>query len=210
MGSPNTDPEFDRFARGHVRCRVAKLVRTLGLPESDREDLEQEVLVFVYTRLQQFDPSRGTIEAFTNKIVTSKIRNLIDRRHALMREITHAVFSLDDFVQLSEREYCTRNEMTDAQVGIQNRGELGSYTREQLDLKVDMDRVIEKLPANLAQLCNALKHGNPTDAARELGINRREVTRQIHRLRGIFEQYWSEPDAENFAHFLDFICKNKV
>ena len=208
MKSLNTDTNYDRFARGHVRHRVAKLVRTLGLPESDCEDLEQEVLVFVYQRLRQFNPSRGSIEAFTNTVVTSKIRNLIDQQTAKMRDFRLIGFSFDETVQTLEGDCVDRKELTDAQIVIENRGDVESYTRDQIDLKVDMDRVIDKLPAKLADLCNALKHGNATDAAEELGISRREATRRIHRLRSIFEEYWADPDSENFAHFLEFVCKD--
>ena len=194
MGSPDTDTNYDRFARGHVRGRVAKLVRTLGLPESDRDDLEQEVLVFVYQRLRQFNPSCGSIEAFTNKVVTSKVCNLIDQLTAKKRDFRLIDFSFDETVRTLEGDYVDRKELTDAQIVIQNRGDIESYTRDQIERKVDMDRIINKLPAELADVCNALKRGNATDAARELGISRREVTRRISKLRSIFEQYWAEAD----------------
>lgn len=194
MGSPYTDTSYDRFARGHVRGRIAKLVRTLGLPESDRDDLEQEVLVFVYQRLRQFNPSCGSIEAFTNKVVTSKVCNLIDQLTAKKRDFRLIAFSFDETVRTLEGDCVDRKELTDAQIMIQNRGDIESYTRDQIERKVDMDRIINKLPAELADVCNALKRGNATDAARELGISRREVTRRISKLRSIFGQYWVETD----------------
>lgn len=208
MRAPNTDKQYEAFAREHVRRRVAKLVRALRFPDGDGDDLEQEILLYVYQCLPKYDEARGSIEAFTNKVVTSKIRNIMDPRTARMRELSLTGYSLDESARSMDGEGITRLDMVDSRACRGSYESIETYSSGEIELKVDIDRLISRLPPILRDLCNALKWGNITDASEELQINRREVARKMHKLRGLFAQYWSEPDMEKVAHFFEFVCKD--
>src|SRR5882724_9987861 len=55
------------------------LVRRLGLPGHEQEDLRQELLVDLIARLKWFDPARGTLNAFANVIIRHRAGRLARR-----------------------------------------------------------------------------------------------------------------------------------
>lgn len=207
MKLPNPEVNYENYARALVRSRVSKLTGQLHIQRCDLEDLEQEVLAFLYQRLPQFDSDRGSIEAFTNQVVTSKIRNIISHHVTKTQDFTITEYSLDETVQISENVFAARYELVDAQLAVQSREFIECYTHDQLDLKADIDRIIDLLPTGYSELCDALKTSNITDAAREMGISRREAARRVRTIRSILNQYWTEPDPKKFARFLNFVCK---
>ncbi|MHB9037061.1 MAG: sigma factor [Armatimonadota bacterium] len=180
--------EIDRSARSYIRQRVTKLVGKLGFTISDCEDIEQEIVISLHQLLRLYDPARGSVEQFINKVMTSRIRNIVRQRVAHKRDFRKIAFSLDS--TLHEEDDGLVGSSIDALNVAGARGgqiEAGSYTQDQLDLKIAVDQAMEKLPPHLVRLCEALKRGNVSSAARELGISRRSVMRQIDMIQSLFD-----------------------
>jgi DNA-directed RNA polymerase specialized sigma24 family protein len=78
--------EADRAAAG--------LVRRFHLPAADRDDLRHDLLVDLFVRLKDFDPSRGTLAAFAVIVIRHGVPRLAAR---LRRDSAlFAPLSLDD------------------------------------------------------------------------------------------------------------------
>src|SRR5207245_540942 len=70
------------------------LVRKLGLPNHEHEDLRQELLADLIVRFKRFDPARGTLSVFAGVIVRHRAKRLTNR---VNRERTiFAPISLED------------------------------------------------------------------------------------------------------------------
>lgn len=187
MQSSQKQQEINEYAARVIRHKAKHLVGTAGFTESDRDDLEQEMMLDVITRLPKFDANKGTPKTFVARIIERKISKLIRHRTSDMRDYRREAFSLNE-------------NMEDGDGGSVERGDLVS--RESIDPVVasnsrsgvdemaflqDMEAVLSGLPGHLRRLCEILKTGTVSDAAREMGIPRTTLHDHVTKLRSLFE-----------------------
>ncbi|MCL4499291.1 MAG: sigma-70 family RNA polymerase sigma factor [Chloroflexi bacterium] len=187
-GSTVSYEEIERSARDYIRQRVAKLVGKCGFTMSDCEDIEQEIMISLCEQLRLYDPGRGSVEQFINKVATSRIRNIVRQQIACKRDFRMIAFSLDSILRDEDGPVgCS----TDAL----NAPGFGYYTQDQLDLKIALEQAMDELPLYLVRLCEALKRGSISAAARELGISRRTARRRMEELRDFLDTFLSDVDT---------------
>jgi RNA polymerase sigma factor (sigma-70 family) len=134
-----------------VRCTAAiRLLRTEGL---DREDLEQEVLMGVWTAVSRFDPLKASIRTYLETVIGRNVASTL--RKARSKKRTSRKTSQSDSIQVFLR----------------------------IDLRIDIDRVLSELSARDRQVAQLLPEYRPTDVARILRLSRPVVYRSIDRIR---------------------------
>lgn len=163
--SKNTHTGIDPKIVSSVRYYVRKLKSNRHFARDEIEDLEQELMVFVFAKLNIFEPQKSTLSTFVSNVLKNKVRNLIKKRKSQKSEYSHSIFSLDDSIQTSDN--CERLfETVDINVFIHN-----------------------KIPKNLQQTCELLKDFTVDEIAKMLGKSQSAIYRHVERIRQLMNGF---------------------
>lgn len=163
---------LDRFAQGIIRRKVRLLVSRAGFTKQDRQDLEQELVLRLLQSLDLFDPEQAHPNVFITTVIERAVAMILRERRAKKRD-SGVVRSFD---QAKAKDGSTA-EPADP------RGD----NQERYDLASDLAEVLAQLPDDLRALAERLKGQSVSQAARELGVPRTTLQRQVERLRKTFE-----------------------
>ncbi len=190
MGSINHCEGIDEYAVQIIKFKAKQLVGRVGLTDSDREDLEQEMILDLLQRLPKYDPARAQRNTFIARVVDHKIATIIEARKAGLRDYRLCRCSLDDRFEYGEYEdgFCIeRMEIIDQEDYLMRTGKISRPPSELRDLSIDVRQAIEKLPPELRELCRRLDTDTVTEISRDTGIPRGTIYESIKKLRAIFE-----------------------
>ena len=95
MGRNKYD-DIDPYAVEIIRLKARQLVGQAGFTASDRDDLEQELILDLLRRLPKYDPSRAKRNTFIARVVEHKIANLIEAQTAHKRDYRRCPCSLNE------------------------------------------------------------------------------------------------------------------
>jgi len=181
--------DIDDSAKMIIRQRAERICEQCGFTKDDREDLEQELTLHLLERAQEFDPSRASWNTFVARITDNKATSIIRHHGRQKRNFRLLVCSLDDTIDC-ERGRADTRETTHLQDGCDPRmGTTWRFEVEEIDMRVDVSRVLSELSRDLQQLAQRLKTHTITEVARELGIPRSTLySRDIARLRRTLEE----------------------
>ena len=176
-------------ARCIISHRLRKLARRMRLAELGRQDLEQDLLCDVLERLPRFDPSRGTLGTFIARVVERRIATIVRHRQAPKRDHRRNGPSLNDEVIDETGCLVERAETIDCMTNRPGRSD-----EEHCELSLDVQAVVEKLPADLRELCLRLRSESVAEIVRTTGMPRTTVYDAIHRIR----QHFKAAGMENY------------
>jgi RNA polymerase sigma-70 factor (ECF subfamily) len=166
--------DFDGFAFNMVNIKATHLVRSAGFPLDEIEDIKQDMLLDLLERLPKFDPSKSNFKLFVTCVIDRKARNLIRHRQSEMRDRRREECSLNDEVRLGinqdpvQRYTLMDNDDADIRIGRHRQ-----TAEERHHLQMDVEEVLEKLPAELRRAAELLQTMSVTQAARAMGVPRR-------------------------------------
>jgi RNA polymerase sigma factor (sigma-70 family) len=154
-----------------IRRTARRLVRRAEFNRCDRDDIEQELALAVWSGLERFDPTVGPEGALVTTIVRRAAATLVRQRGAQRRDDRRAVsLPLDD-----------------------PRDELGACLayddghERAVDTAHDVTTLVAGLPADLRAIADELGRASVSEAARNLKISRATICRKIAELRAHFE-----------------------
>ncbi len=187
MGFDNHPEAVDEYAVRLIKYKARQLVGRVGFTESDREDLEQEMLLDLLRRLPKFNPKRAQRNTFIARVVEHKIATIIESQKAGMRDYRRCRCSLNDRFDDEEGGSVERMETIDQEDYLRRTGKLARPAWELRDLSLDVQKTIEKLPPELRELCKRLDTDTVTEISRDTGTPRGTIYESIKKLRAIFE-----------------------
>lgn len=176
------------YARTLIRVKARQLVRRPEFTACEVDDLEQELTLHILTKLDRFDPSRGSLNTYFARIVNTAIAMLIRERGRIKRNGGAGVEieSLEKMVDQPEGSpiplWATISD-SDANRRFQTHP---LSALEQSQLRMDVNSVLEKLPAELRRICEQLMVGNSSDIRRDSGLSRRKFEATISLIREQF------------------------
>jgi DNA-directed RNA polymerase specialized sigma24 family protein len=156
------------------------LVGRLGLPGHEQEDLRQELLVDLISRLKWFDPARGTLSAFAGVIIRHRAGQLgkrINRERAIFAPMSLKVSSADD---------------PNAAVAFDSLVEADEYNSwpahphdrfATIDRRLDLGRALGKLRPRDLSLCVKLAEQTPAELSRSGKFSRATLYRRLRNIR---------------------------
>jgi RNA polymerase sigma-70 factor (ECF subfamily) len=159
---------IDDYAATLIRIKARELVKTGGVPPSERKDVEQELKLDLIQRLRHCDPQRGSRATFYRVVVERRIASIIERRRSRTRKPSSPIRSLQTVIG---REGDEELELADIVEG--DRGKREDFR----DLCSDLAEVLDGLPPKLRRLCRMLPDRTTTEIAEELGVNRKTISR---------------------------------
>jgi RNA polymerase sigma-70 factor (ECF subfamily) len=163
---------FDRFAQGIIRRKVRQLVGRAGFTKQDRQDLYQELVLRLLQSLELFDPDQSHPNVFITTVIERAVAMILRERRAKKRN--------GGTVQFLDH---ARDNAGDSTEPVDPR----RSQEEQIDLATDLAEALAKLPDDLRDLAERLKSQSVSQAARDLGMPRTTLQRQVQRLRQCFE-----------------------
>lgn len=171
------DPEHHEYASRLIRFKVHRICRRRGIPKSDEEVIEHDLWTHLALRMARYDPSRGQITTFIDRVVERWIISYLRHRFADKRDPRREECSLNEPVLDADDREVDRHETTPE----------AASTRQRLqELERDMAQVLAHLPDDLRAVALGLAAGTPNSVGNELNISRRAMTKIIDELRENF------------------------
>ena len=153
-----SDKSFDR-----IRHAGARMARNFRLRSDDRLDLTQHLTAEVLQALHKHDPTRGCQDALAYGALSLASRHW-------MREVSRRAARGPS---ARPRWFAEGEEPEDR----------SPEPHAEVDLRLDLERVLSALPRELRITAEALKTLNVTEAAADLGVDRGTIYRRIKLLR---------------------------
>lgn len=189
MGNTNAFDDLDSYSINLIHYKSKRLIGYLGMTESDREDIEQDLAIHLRQNLPKHDPSRGTVKTFINCVLDNRIRAIIKSRCSSVYDCRMHAYSLDAAVEDMDFDSLTRGDMLDADEYLMMTGNATRPMFEIIELQLDVRRVVSLLPEDMQKVCGLLSRTTVAAAARELGISRSKLYEILRRLRDILQEH---------------------
>jgi RNA polymerase sigma-70 factor (ECF subfamily) len=187
MGYENRYQGIDDYAVQIIRYKARQLVGRVGFTESDRQDLEQEMMFDLLRRLPKFKPERAQRNTFIARVVEHKVATIIEAQKAGMRDYRLCSCSLSDRFENEEGGSVERIDTINQDDYLQRTGKLSRPISDLRGLSIDVRSAVEKLPPELRELCKRLQIKSVTEISRDTGIPRGTIYESIKKLRTLFE-----------------------
>lgn len=187
MGYENRYQGIDDYAVRIIKYKARQLVGRVGFTESDRQDLEQEMVFDLLRRLPKFKPERAQRNTFIARVVEHKVATIIEAQKAGMRDYRLCSCSLNDRFENEEGGSVERIDTINQDDYLQRTGKLSRPISDLRGLSIDVRSAVEKLPPELRELCKRLQIESVTDISRDTGIPRGTIYESIKKLRTLFE-----------------------
>ncbi len=156
------------------------LVRRLGLPGHEQEDLRQELLVDLIARLKWFDPARGTLNAFANVIIRHRAGRLAKRIN-----IERAIFAPTSLKESSAHDPNVASAFDSV---MEAHGYIPGLAHPHdrfatIDRRLDLGRALGKLRPRDRNLCVKLAEQTPAELSRSGTFSRATLYRRLKDIR---------------------------
>jgi len=183
-----TFSDFEDYARTFIKLRAVKLKEILGLSRSDIDDLRQDLTIHLIERMPLFDPKKSTPKGFIVMVLNNRIRTIIRLYRESMEALNLATLSLEEEFSDDESQPIQRFEAIDEEETLMNAGLIRRRMLDQVEMKADVDRFLERLPKRLRDLCLLLQEKPIAQVSRETGISRQKIHEELVRMRLLAEQ----------------------
>jgi DNA-directed RNA polymerase specialized sigma24 family protein len=164
---PSAPTPLDDATRELIRGKANQIAHRIGLPRTDLPDLEQDLAIHIWTRLDHFDPQRNPDRAAFARMLVAHAAATVFRDQ--VRRLRHAPASLDALLQaglpepLDPRAWPGPEEVSGA--------------------ALDVPAVLASLSPKLRRVARVLQTHSVTAAARRLKMSRPAVYRRLAELR---------------------------
>ncbi len=171
-----------------IRVKARQLVRRPGFSRSDREDVEHDLVVYLLTKAEHFDPDRASINTFVARIINSAVAMLV-------RESKRTKRNGGDGVEIQSLETKVKQDdgppaplwatITSADLDRRKGGSPLSDV-ELFELVEGVTSAVHSLPVELQVVCRSLLERNHAETKRELGMSRRSFDNSMESIREHF------------------------
>lgn len=181
---------IDDYVLKRIEFRTRQLAIKLRLPDDRRDDLAQEMAVELLKAVDRFDPNgSASWHTYACRVLDLAVKKLTQNECRMRKREAGRPMG---FAQSPDG--CSS--------AVNNPAHEGEDELAQLEMKLDVDLVMSRLPARLRQACELLKEHSPAEAAEAMGIHRNSIYRMIAQARVYFENAglgFEETSAANSA-----------
>ncbi len=163
MTSKNKYLGLDPAMAKSIRYHAWRLKRSKYLAHHDTEDIEQDLLYELYSCLSQYNEKKGSFQSFANKVISRRSNNLIYRQLSAKRGAKVPTASLN---QENAKGYTLLDSVPD-----------NNWIEQDLEIQIDVNNYISKLPRDWHLLCEQLKVFTVTEIAKISGRSRATIYR---------------------------------
>lgn len=167
------------YVQDRIAFRVDRLVAKFGLPDCERDDLTQELLMALVQAVPQYDPKQAHWKTFICRVLDRRYQHILRKLMAPENNGAAAVSGLEDF----------GDDYADSVVDPATQGE--PFFED--NRRMDVNAVISTMPRRLQIIACLLMVHSPSEAARLMGTSPAAITRAIHRIRAHFKEAGLSP-----------------
>lgn len=182
------------FTVSFIRTKAGDLCRRSDFSRSDFEDLEQDMRMYLLEKAHLFDPTRGRLEAFVNRVVSSWVAIRLRYRSREKRRDSYKAQSLERTRVECEGEITSLGFVLLEEDGRRLGRNFCLSDIEQFELNQAVECAMGSLaPQDRDILAHVAEYG-VADAARTFGVSRRQIENAVARARSQFEKAGLRPE----------------
>lgn len=159
------------YATWFIRLQAWKLAGKYGFAIHEGEDIRQELTLHLLRHWASYDEAKGKVTTFIAAVINAKVRDMLRTQRAQLREEP-----LDDFLEEELDEGILD--------GIRGQPDVSDFDR--IDLRLDFEAVLARMPPDLRRISELLQEMSITDAAKTLGVPRTTLRDQLPAIREHF------------------------
>lgn len=183
----------DKFATQLIRRTARELVADGHYPQSDLDDVIQDLTLGLIERLPKFDPEKATWSTFVKNVVRRKAVSLFRHQEAECRGSDETIESLHKTIRGEDGSPEDRANTITEDAYHAAFGKQFKTDEQQAAFDSDVATVIDSLPAAQQDLCRRLMSQPLSAVARDLGVPRTSLAYEVEKLRERFRQAGLEP-----------------
>lgn len=186
MDTTQKHEQLTKYTMTLVQCKARQLVGKAGYTHDDLADIEQDLIKSLLACMPQFDPAKAKLNTFVDRVVGSKIVDLLRRRNAEIRNRGREAFSLNEEIETEDGTVEIIETVSQDEIDLRT----GRYNRPEADrahLQIDLNAVVAGLSPEFRQVADMLRTQSVAEVARDLGIPRRTFReKHLAQLRKVF------------------------
>lgn len=168
---PTRNTLIDDYALARIDYRVRQLAERFNLPQDQQEACRHDMVVELLSAFRRFNPDKAKRETFINRVLDLFVKYTTRVRCTHRRRPSDNPIHFDD---IAPGYQPVINDPPTGQIDEQGRCEL----------RIDMDAAVARMPSRLRRVCRLLMKFDPAEAAKQLGICRQSIYRNIWEIRG--------------------------
>ncbi|WP_339749224.1 hypothetical protein [uncultured Rubinisphaera sp.] len=175
------------FVNNLICGKAYQFCQNHELKDVEQSDVEQELILEVLKKCNQYDPTRSEIQTFLDRVIDNKCTSILRYYCAEKRTAARESFSLNVQVKDFDGKYVDRSATLDACLSTAHLFQRKPPQDELHEMKVDVEAILEILNSQLQILAESLKSKSPYAIAMECNISRRQIANQLAAMRKTFE-----------------------
>lgn len=178
------------YVKTLIQTKARQVCRHQGFRPCDREDIEHDLVVQVLKQAHRFDPARGSVNTFIDRVVGSAVAMVLRDRKRLKRAAGFTAVSLDNtFVgRRRSRLRVPLSQVVQERHLPRCRGAQVRDDQEQVDLAADLAWAMEGLTARQREIARRLADTPEAAVARDMGLSRRQVRNAVEAIQRRLEE----------------------
>ncbi len=166
---------IDNYILERIDFRVRRLAIRFRLPDDRRDDLAQEMTHELLKAATRFDPDGSAAwHTYACRVLDLAVKKLIQSECRTRKR------EAGELVRFSESPDGYPSAANCVALAVDDPSLI------QLDLRMDVEVVLARMPERLRRVCWLLMELSPTEAAEALGIHRNSIYRLIAQIRAYF------------------------
>ena len=150
----------------YLKSRVRWAVEALAASNEEAEDFEQDLLLYIYRHLPEYDPSRSTRVTYITRLILWGSRSLVAHQRAPKRDRTFSRSLTQTILDGESDEILRMEDIEDGSVPTR------PSQISPLDLAIDLSRLMHHLPPASRSVCSGLGLVPLADIARFMKVER--------------------------------------
>lgn len=165
---------LDDYVLKRIDFRARRLAIQFGLSDDRRDDMHQDMVVELLKAADRFDPAgAASWHTYACRVLDLAVKKLTQNE-----------------CRMRQREAGRPMGFSESPDGCPSAVNNPAHECEnelvQLELQLDVEVVLARMPERVRQACELLKHLSPTEAAEAMGIHRNSIYRLIGQARAYF------------------------
>jgi len=188
MQSNNVFGGFEDYANTLIQRTARRLGKAFGFNAEDQEDLAREILLELLKVMPKFDPARGELKAFITYWVDKRSKRALKSMVSENSDFQRVSHSLDETIREFDGEKVPQCDVIDGEKYLMSVGVIRRQAIELTDIRLDVGKALSAMTPYQRDICVRVMSSNIKQVARDLGVSRRHLYEDLHRLRPLFEE----------------------
>lgn len=192
MSNTNGFEGLDPYSINLIVFKTKRLCRQAGFTQSDIEDIEMDLSLYLRSRLIQYDPKRGAFTTFVNCVLENRVRELVHQQTRATNDQRRNEYSLNETLIDVSGDPVSRGDLIEDDAYAIRLGNISRTRRELVEMQIDVSRALQSLPEEWQEACTLMADYCMREVSRITGISWQRLYVIRKRVQKIFREYGLE------------------